>query len=199
MTSTSPLQMTAPADDGGFAVPPAPWPSPKESERPSSGGRRALLLAIIVILAVLLVATTFESGILGTTVGGSPAVNSASTPFTGQQLYAAYGANQSQADAAYTNKTLYIQDSLDFGVRVDFSGQYFSSVNSETVILIWSNQTQVSQLYAGATVLAKCSVEGVVFSPGNGYLLYLQNCDLLSVQAQTATTASTASVSAASL
>lgn len=198
MTSTSPPLVTAPSDEGGFAVPPPPPPSPEESGRSSSRGRRSLLLAVIVILAVLLVATTFESGMLGIGPGGSPTVNSASSPFTGQQLYAAYASNQTQADASYTNKTLFIQDSLDFGVSQDFStGQYFSSVNSGTVILVWSTQTQVGQLVQGATVLAKCLVEGVVYSPVVGHQIYLQNCDLVSVQSQA--TATTASVSAASL
>ena len=196
-TSTSPPQMSAPVDDGGFATPPSP--SPEEARRPSSSGRKRLVLAVIAILAVLLVATSFESGLLGTGAGSSPVVNSARTPFTGQQLYAAYASNQSQADAAYTNKTIFIQDSLDFGVTQDFnSGQYFSSVNSGTVILVWNNQTQVSQLNQGSTVLAKCSVEGAVFSPGTGYQVYLQDCELVNVQSLSATT-TTASVPVASL
>jgi hypothetical protein len=198
MTSTSPGQMSAPAEDSGPVSSPSPppfspsAPPPSLDERPRSsfGGRRGLLLAIIAILAVLLVTTTFETGILGSGGSGAgPTVNSASTPFTGEQLYAAYAANESQADAAYTNKTIYIQDSLDSGVRVDpSSGQHFSSIDSGTVILIWSNQAPLGQLYQGAMVLAKCMVEGIVPTPGAGYLLYLQDCDLVSVQSQTATT-----------
>jgi hypothetical protein len=200
MTSTAaPLATTPAPEEGGFAVPPAPSPAPEEAVRPKSGGGRRVLLAVIAILAVLLVAASFESGLLPTGAGAAPTVNSPATPVTGEQLYAAYGANQASADASYTNKTVYIQDSLDFGVSRDLSnGQYFSSVNFGTVILVWSPQTQVGQLYPGATVLAKCSVQGLIFSLGSGYLLYLQDCSLVSVQAQTATTSS-ASVQGASL
>ena len=106
---------------------------------------------------------------------------------TGAQLYAAYSANQSQAAASYTNKTLYVRDSLDFGVNQDFSGQYLSSMNAGTVILIWSAQAQVWPALPGERDIAKCSVEGFQASQG-GYLLYLQGCKyLVSVQTQTAT------------
>jgi hypothetical protein len=138
---------------------------------------------------------SLEAGMLGSG-GGGPPVNSASTPLTGQQLYAAYGANRTQADASYTNKTIFIRDSLDFGVGVDRAGQYFSSVNSGSVVLIWSGQAQLGQLGAGETVLAKCSVQGTQPALGGGYVLYLQNCDLISVQAQTT---SSPSVSVANL
>jgi hypothetical protein len=195
MTATSQPQTTIAADDAGFALPPSP--SPEEKKRSSFAGRRGLVLAIIVALAVLLVGATFEAGMLGSGAANSPAVNSASTPLTGQQLYAAYASNQSQADASYTNKTIYIQDSLDFGVRMDSAGHYFSSVNSESVILIWSDQAQVGHLSQGDLVLAKCSVAGTQPSRGGGYLL-LQNCDLISVQSQRATT-SVQSVSVANL
>ena len=191
MTATSPPQTTAQPEESGFALPPSP--SPQERRRSSFAGRRGLMLAIIAILAVLLVGATFETGMLGSGVGSDPAVNSASTPLTGGQLYTAYAANESQAAASYTNKTVYIQDSLDFGVGRDYrTGQYYSSVDSGTVILFWSNPSQVAQLSAGATVLAKCSVEGVQFSPRAGYLLYLQGCDLVSVQSQATTTTTTA-------
>ncbi len=186
MTATSQPQITEPtasAQEAGFALPPSP--SPEEKRRSSFSGRRGLVLAIIAILAVLLVGTTFESGMLGS--GAAPAVNSASNPFTGGQLYAAYAADQ----GSYANKTVYIQDSLDFGVSMDFStGQFYSSVDSGNVILFWSSQSQLNQLSAGSTVLAKCSVDGEQFSPGAGNLLILQNCALVNAQSQTSTTAS---------
>lgn len=147
------------------------------------------MLAIIAVLAVLLVGATFETGMLGS--GAAPAVNSASNPLSGGQLYAAYQANQARATASYTNKTVYIRDSLDFGVGIDYStGQYYSSVDSGNVILFWSQPSQLSQLSAGTTVLAKCSVDGEQFSPGAGYLLILQDCALVSMQSQTGTSAS---------
>jgi hypothetical protein len=194
MTTTSSPQLTteppAPADDPGF-----PQSAPSFPEEKKRSGRRGLMLAIIAILAILLVATTFETGMFGSTA--APVVNSASTPLTGEQLYTAYQSNQSQADASYTNKTVYIQDSLDFGVGRDYStGQYYSSVDSGNVILFWNGQSQLSQLFAGTTVLAKCSVDGVQFSPGSGYLLILEDCALVSVQSQTS---SSANVSAANL
>ena len=108
---------------------------------------------------------------------------------TGQELYSAYATNQSQAMASYTNKTIYIQDSLDFGVIHDFgSDQYYSSVDSGAVVLIWSDPTQVGQLFAGDVVLARCSVEGLQTTQnfGTGIALYLQGCDLVSVQSTTA-------------
>jgi len=185
MTATSPPLTTepaAPGGDSGYAPTP---PYTEERKRSFFAGRRGILLAIIAILAVLLVGSTFESGMLGS--AAAPAVNSASTPLTGGQLYAAYSSNQAQATASYTNKTVYIQDSLDFGVGMDYStGQYYSSVDSGNVILFWSSQSQLGQLSAGSTVLAKCSVSGEQFSPGAGYLLILENCALVSVQSQAA-------------
>ncbi len=193
VTATSQPQTTVAADDSGFALPPPP-PS-EEKRRSSFAGRRGLALAVIVALAVLLVGVTLEAGVLGS--GASPAVNSASTPLTGQELYAAYAANQTQADASYANKTIYIQDSLDFGVGMDPAGHHFSSINSGSGILVWSDQARVGQLSQGDVVLAKCSVAGTQPSPGgSGYVLYLQNCDLISVQSQAT---SSVSVSVANL
>jgi len=196
MTATSQPQTTVASEDTGFGIPPSPYP--EEKKRSTLSGRGKLMIAIIAVLVVLLVGATFEAGILGGSAGGGPAINSPSTPLTGEQLYAAYSANQSRAAASYTNKTLYIRDSLDFGVNQDFTGQYFSAINSGTVILIWNTQAQVSQLYPGSVVLAKCSVEGLQASQGAGYLLYLQGCDLVSVQTQTATS-STLSIPAANV
>jgi len=186
MTATSPpltAEPAASAGDSGFVPPYAP-----EERRSFLAGKRGLMLAVIAILAVLLVGTTFEAGMLGS--GAAPAVNSPNTPLTGGQLYAAYEANLSQATASYTNKTVYIQDSLDFGVGVDQStGQYFSSVDSGNVVLFWSDQSQLGQLSAGSMVLAKCSVDGEQPSTGAGYVLVLKDCALVSVQSQAASTA----------
>ena len=144
------------------------------------------MLALIAILATLLVGTTFESGILNSE---APAVNSAGTPLTGEELYTAYATNETQAAASYTNKTVYIQDSLASGVGMDYStGQFYSYVDSGNVILYWSSQSQLGQLFAGSTVLAKCSVNGERLSPVSGYLLVLEDCALVSVQSQTTTT-----------
>jgi hypothetical protein len=182
---------TAPAAETGFGLSPPP-PPPEEKRRSSFRGRRALVLAVIAALAVLLVGTTFESGMLGP--ASAPAVNSASTPMTGGQLYAAYAADGS----SFTNKTVYVQDSLDSGVSMDSStGQYYSTVDSGNVILFWSSQS-LPQLVAGATVLAKCSVDGEQFSPGAGYFLVLQDCAVVSAQSQASTTTSV-SVSVANL
>ena len=143
------------------------------------------MLAIIGILAVLLVGTTFETGMLGS--GTVSPVNSVSTPLTGGELYAAYAANESQATVSYTNKTVYIQDSLDSGVGLDQNtGQYYSSVDSGNVILFWSSPSQLGQLSAGSMVLAKCSVDGEQSSPGAGYVVVLEDCALVSVQSQAA-------------
>jgi zinc ribbon protein len=192
MTATSQPQTTVPGDDSGF--PPAPPPPPEAKRRSSLAGGRGLALVVILALAILLVGVIFEAGVLGP--GASPAVNSASTPLTGQQLLAAYAANQTQADASYANRTIYVQDSLDFGVGTDPAGQPFSSINSGSVILVWANQAQVGQLSRGDVVLARCSVAGMQPSLGGGYALYLQDCDLISVRSPTA---SSASVSVANL
>jgi len=188
ITATSPPQTTGPApptDDSGLAPPP-PFPGEKRSRL---AGRRGLVLAVIAILAVLLVGTTFEAGMLGS--GPAPAVNSPSDPLSGGQLYAAYAANLSQATASYTNKTVYIQDSLDFGVGLDQNtGQYFSSVDSGNVVLFWSSPSQVGQLSAGSMVLARCSVSGEQTSPGAGSVLVLKDCALVGVQSQATTSAS---------
>ncbi len=148
-------------------------------------------MAVVAILLVLLVATTFETGFLGSSAGPK-AVNSPNNPLTGAQLYTAYTSDQSQADASYTNKTIYIQDTLDTGVSVDLgSGQYYSTVAAGEVVLVWNSPSQVDQLSAGSTVLAKCSVVGAVAPFGAQSLeVYLQACDLISTQSQTSTSTS---------
>ena len=147
------------------------------------------MLAIIGILAVLLVGTTFETGMLGP--GTVSPVNSVSTPLTGGELYAAYAANESQATVSYTNKTVYIQDSLDSGVGLDQNtGQYYSSVDSGNVLLFWRSPPQAGQLSAGSMVLAKCSVGGEQASQGTGYVVVLKDCALVGVQSQVVTSAS---------
>jgi zinc-ribbon domain len=189
ITATAPP--VASSEEQGFASPPPPV------EEKRSSGRRGLVLAVIAILVLLLVGAVLGSGLLGS--GGGPAgpvVNSASNPFTGEQLYAAYASNQTQADASYTNKTVYIQDSLDFGAVLDVgTGHYYSYVDSGAVVLFWSSQSQVSQLSPGTTVLARCSVEGVQPSLSSAYVLSLQDCDLINVQSQI----STASISVANV
>jgi zinc-ribbon domain len=181
MTATSPPLTTEPA---------APPPSRPEERKPSYfSGRRGTMLVLIAVLAALLVFSTFETGLLGSPP--APVVNSASDPLTGGQLFAAYAANQSKATASYTNKTVYIKDSLDFGVGRDLNtGQYYSSVDSGNVILFWSTPSQLGQLTAGSTVLAKCSVDGVEFSPGAGNDVVLVNCALVSVQSTSKSTSS---------
>lgn len=182
MTATSQPYTTNPPDGPGFPMPP-----PFE-ERNRRSRRRGLALVVIIALAALLVGVTFESGML-TSGSGPQTVNTPTTPLTGQELYSAYAINQSQAMASYTNKTIYIQDSLDNGVIHDFgSDQYYSSVASGAVVLIWSDPTQVGQLFAGDVVLARCSVEGLQTTQnfGTGIALYLQGCDLVSVQSTTA-------------
>lgn len=186
MTATSPplTPEPAPAGELGPAAPPL-----GEQNKSFFARRRGLVLAVIAVLAVLLVGTTFEAGMFGSST--APAVNSAGTPLTGGQLYAAYTANQSEAAASYTNKTVYIQDSLDFGVGLDQNtGQYFSSVDSGNVLLFWSSPSQVSQLSAGSMVLAKCSVSGEQPSQGTSYVVVLNHCALVGVQSKAATSAS---------
>jgi hypothetical protein len=191
MTATSPpltAEPAAPAGDSGFTPPPP--------EKSWLSGRRGLVLAVIAVLAVLLVGTTLETGVLGP--GSAPSVNSPSNPLSGGQLYAAYAADPSQASASYTNKTVYIEDSLDSGISQDTSGQYYSYVDSGNVILFWSSQSQLGQLSAGSMVLAKCSVNGQQFPPGAEYLssaalgpvVVLDDCALVSVQSQTTASAS---------
>jgi hypothetical protein len=191
MTATSPplvAEPGAPAGESGFLP---PWsPLPEERRSFFARRRRGVLLAIIAVLAVLLIGTTLETGAMFGS-GAGPAVNSASDPLTGGQLFAAYAANESQATASYTNKTVYIQDSLDFGVGLDQNtGQLFSTVDSGNVVLYWNSPSQLGQLTAGSMVLARCSVSGEQPTPGSGYLLVLTHCALVSVHSQVATSAS---------
>lgn len=182
------ITATAPPLTAEPAAPPPPS-SPEERKRSFFSERRGTMIVLIAVLAALLVFSTFESGMLGSPP--APAVNSASDPLTGGELYAAYANNQSRATASYTNKTVYIQASLDFGVGRDLNtGQYYSSVDSGNVIMFWSTPSQLGQLSAGSTVLAKCSVNGEEFSPGAGNVVVLANCALVSVQSNSKTTAS---------
>jgi hypothetical protein len=195
-TSTAQPPPPEPSTPGGepcFAISPSSTPQDK-----SSSARRKVVLAVIAVLIVLLIGTTFESGLLGPVGGGAPAVNSPSSAVSGQQLYAAYAANDASASAAYTNKTVYIHDTLDFGVALDFrTGDWYSSVDSGAVILIWNDPSQLGQLSAGVTILAKCSVAGAAVSPGTqAMFLYLQDCDLLNTQSQSASTTTSLSIPA---
>ncbi|HUI00412.1 MAG TPA: zinc ribbon domain-containing protein [Nitrososphaerales archaeon] len=198
ITATAPPQTTVPTEGDGSAQPPPP--SQEERRHAPTGRRRGLVFTVIVALAVLLVGVTFEAGMLSSGGPTAPAVNTASTPLSGQQLYDAYSTNRSQATSSYTNKTIFIQDSVDFGVGVDSSGQYFSTLDSGSVVLEWDAHAQVSQLFPGATVLAKCSVQGpeaagVGLGSPSGYVVYLQDCALIKVQSQSG--GSTQSISVA--
>jgi hypothetical protein len=193
MTATSQPITSVPADEAGPAL-----PSPSADEGKRKGGRRGVVLVVIVALAVLLVGVTLETVFLGSWAGTST-VNSPSNPMTGRALYSDYATNQTKAVAAYTNRTIYIQDTLDNGVGLYLgTGHHYSTVDSGTVVLVWSDTAPVDHLIAGAVVLARCSVEGLQVSNGGGTVLYLQGCDLISVQAQTATTSSQ-SISTANL
>ena len=184
MTATSQPQLTVAPDGDG-----SPWP---EEARRHPSRRRGLVLTIIVALAVLLIGVSLEAGMLST--GGAAPVNSPNDPLTGLQIYQAFAANASQAGVSYTNKTVYIQGSVDFGVRIDSRGQYFSTINSGSVILVWSDQASVAQLSSGDTVLAKCWVAGPARTAGGGYIVYLLNCDLIGTSSQATKTSSTISV-----
>ncbi len=187
VTATSQPHTTVPTEEATPQTTPPPPSAPDERGR--SSGRRGFALLVITVLAILLVGVTFETGMLSSGVDTSP-LNSPATPLTGEQLYSAYSTNQSQAEATYANRTLYIQDTLDFGVGHDFgTGQFYSSVDRGSVVLIWSDPAQVNQLYAGAVVLAKCSVEGLQASQASGAALYLQGCNVISVQSPTAVSA----------
>lgn len=182
MTTTVQPQSTVPASDDGGMV-----PLPLDDRSDPARRKKRLMFAGIAILAVLLIGATIEAGYFSGSASIGPAINSPSSPLTGAQLYSAYAANQTQAAASYTNKTIYVQDSLDFGVSRDYSGQYFSSINSGTVILFWNSQANVNQLGPGAVVLAECSVQGL--TPQSGVLLlYLQDCALVKVQSHGTTT-----------
>ncbi len=184
----------ATAEGGGVYLPP---PYPEEKKRSSLTGKKVLAIVVVIALVIFLVGAALD---LATPTspsqapGGGGPVNSPSTPLNGAQLYDAYATNQSKADSSYTNKTVYIQDTLDFGVFQDSqTGQYYSSVNYGNVVLIWSNQSQTAQLSKGDQVLAECLVDGLQLSQGAGYLVYLQNCNVVSVQVPT-TTATSVSV-----
>jgi hypothetical protein len=186
MTSTAPTSTTSsspppPAEEPVFASPPFP-----DHGKPPRSRRRGLLIAVIIVLAFLLVATTLEAGLLGGLAGPAgptaPAINSASSPMTGAQLFASY----SDSDA---NKTVYIQDSLYSGLElaIGAGGRYASSIDSGMVVLFWDGQANVGQLSTGETVLAKCSIQGAEDSPeGQMALVFLQDCQLLKVSAQSA-------------
>ena len=175
MTATSEPLTTLPVEGAG---PPPSTPARR------AGRRRGIVLVVIVALAVLLIGVTVETVFLGS---ATYALNSPSTPFSGKDLYSAYASNQTKAVAAYTNRTIYIQDTLDDGVNEDSAGQYFSSVSSGEVVLVWGASAQLNQLYAGTVVLAKCSVEGLQASNVTNPALYLKDCDLISAQSQTTT------------
>ena len=169
---------------------------PEEKKRYFLGGRKLLALLMVFVLVIFAVGAAVNNVATPTQVPGSgPPVNSASTPVSGAKLYQAYTTNQSQADSSYTNRTVYIQDSLDYGVVMDAgSGLSYSSVNSGSVVLIWSDQSQPGALSSGSLVLAECLVDGLHLSQGAGYLVYLENCSLVSVQAPTTTTTSVPTV-----
>jgi hypothetical protein len=190
-SSSSPTQQpTAASGDDGFGYFPPSYP---EQKKRYLAGKKLLALVVIFALIIFLVGASLNNVAGPNKVAGNGTpVNSASTPVNGAELYGAYMANQSKANSAYTNKAIYIQDALDFGVAQDSgSGEYFSSVSSGNVVLIWSSQSQTHQLSQGARVLAECLVDGLQQSQGAGYLLYLANCNVVSVQAPTTTSTTT--------
>ena len=190
MTTSVQPQSAPPGADYGREM----LPLPLDEQRDSARRRKRLMLAGIAVLAVLLVGATIEAGYFSpASTGVGPAINSPSSPLTGAQLYSAYASNQTQAAASYTNKTIYVRDSLDFGVSRDFTGQYFSSINSGTVILFWDSQANVNQLGPGAVILAECSVQGLT-PQGGVLLLYLQDCALVKIQSEGASTTTGPSV-----
>jgi len=170
---------------------------PAPGQRKRSPGRKGFVLLAIAVLGVFLVGVTVETGTLNSSPSAS-AVNSPDTPLTGQELYSAFTTNQTQFVSTYLNRTIYIQDTLDNGVSHLFStGQFYSSVNSGTVVLVWSDPSQVDQLYAGALVLAKCNVGGAHdygISGPDKPALGLQRCDLISMQSHTTSSAPNAPV-----
>lgn len=193
VTATAPpAQPAEPAAPAAYSELPSAFP--EERKKPFFA-RRGVMLAIIGLLAIFLLGTAFETGMLGSPGGPSgPLANSASDPLTAEQLYNAYASNPTQAGASYTNKTVYIKDVAGSLERDLGTGQYFSYLDSGEVVLFWGGQAQVGQLYPGATFVAKCSVTGVESSPVAGEQLYLQDCDLVSVQSQS-TTSTTSSIS----
>ncbi len=123
VTATSQPLTTVPVDEAGPGTPASPAPD----EGKWKGGGRRVVLVVVVALAVLLVGVTLETVFVGSG-SGAPAVNSPGNPLTGKQLFSAYATNQTKAVAAYANRTLYIQDTLDDGVAHDLdSGRYYSS------------------------------------------------------------------------
>lgn len=138
---------------------------------------------MVLVVALILVLATSSGYLAKKTTSSVVAVNSPSTPFSGAQLFEAYVSNESQADATYTQKLVYIQDVIDPGqpasVNDPNTGEYFSTVNFGTVVLYWSHQSQALQISPLQKILAECNVEGMRMSLSGIYLLYLTGCQLV--------------------
>lgn len=147
-------------------------------------GTRTITIAIAIVAVLVLVVVASSSGHLANRTSSSVAVvNSPGTPFSGEQLFAAYTSNESLADATYTQKLVYIQDVIDPGqpasVNDPETGEYYSTVNFGTVVLYWSQQSQALQISPLQKILAQCNVEGMKMSVSGFYLLYLTGCQLV--------------------
>jgi hypothetical protein len=141
-------------------------------------GRNAIVGAVLVLLVLVVVGASV--GNLAGKSSSSSAVNSPSTPLSGEQLFAAFSSNETLADATYATKNVYVQDVIDPGEVGSMNdpnmGQYFSTIDFGTVVLYWSHQSQALQVLPGEKVLAQCNVKGMEMSMSGDYLLYLMNC-----------------------
>ncbi len=135
-------------------------------------------MIVVMVVAAVGAMVSFNGG-LGGLFGPQPAFNSPSNPLTGQQLWNAYTTNQTQADSTYTNKILYVRDTLSVGGIDPGTGQYYSSLVNGMVVLYWSDQAASQQMSPGQQVLARCTVTGMRQSQGGPDVLYLENCDLI--------------------
>jgi hypothetical protein len=149
-------------------------PSPKRHTRWYVAIAAVLVATLLVVAAMSF--DLFEDKSTSTIA----TINSPSTPVTGDQLFSAYIANKTLADAAYTQKDVYIQDVIDPGdegvVNDPNIGQYYSTVDFGAVVMYWSHQSQALQISPLEKILAQCRVNGMGISVSGDYLLYLMDC-----------------------
>ena len=142
--------------------------------------KRNLLVASVLIVLLLVIAIASLGNPGNKSSSSATTINSPAKPVSGEELFNAYALNQTQADATYTQKVVYIQDTIDPGepavVSDPNAGQYYSTIYLGRIVMYWSDQSQALQITPGQEFLARCTVGGMELSQEGFDLLYLINC-----------------------
>jgi len=135
--------------------------------------------------------TKTTTGSSSTSTGGAPG-SSQSNPVSAVALYNDYGLSGIPADdAQFTNHTVYATGNLTSIItyqapQKQFSGdEVMTGVNTngnDFEYWYWGNSTGLPSVAGNQLVLANCFVKGLAPYGNGSSILYLDNCNLLSLK-----------------